>query len=415
MLLFKDEKEKFKDYVNSFRKKYIPKRYNQIHLVDELCNDEIDHYISISNRTDGKSFNYIQFFMKLSEDYDIKFILLSRNYSVRQSYMELIRKIVDISDAFKAEKLHFLNTQYYAKIYYDQKNIGAISDLNSATNLKYSSNYLQDFPIIIYDEFLAIEGDYLSDEWEKLKTIYGSINRIDNIPLIKYPKIFYLGNAVNFSSPILSNLNLYHKLEKHKMNTMRQYGNVIIEMNNNEYQNEHRNLRAFNEEEDPFTKGQFKVNKHMIATKADRNRLKSNRYICIVKLQVKYLRIDYNPDNMLIMLSIIGNSDDYDFNTEIKDNKDTSIYLKDSYYSNNEEKKHVNGLYLYDNSYSKDLITSNLRLFTLKIMKVIGQHYAKEKKKSAFDRNQEKYEQNYIERTKRNIYKKFINKEWLLW
>ena len=409
-MFFKSEKEKFKDYVDRFRRKYIPKRYNQIHLVDELMNDELDHYISISNRTDGKSFNYVQFFMQLSIDYDVKFILLSRNFSVRNSYMELIRKIVSLSDAFKPEKLNFLNTQYYAKILYDNKNIGAISDLNSATNLKYSSNYLQDFPIIIYDEFLAIEGDYLPDEWIKLKTIYGSINRVDDIPIIKYPKLFYLGNAVNFSSPILSHLNLFNKLEKHPINTMRQYDNVLLEMINNEYQNEKRNLRAFNEENDSFTRGQFEINKHNIATENDRKALAKNRYTLFIKLQFKYLRIDYNPDNMIIILSIIGSSDDYDFNSEVKDNKDDSIYLKKSYYSDLEEKKHINGLYLYDNDYSKDIITTNYLIYRLKLMKIIGQHYAQEKKNPPFDRMAEKYEQNYIDRTKKNILKKFLNR-----
>ena len=35
-------------YVNDFRKKYVPEKYNQISLVDELMNEDIDHYISIS-------------------------------------------------------------------------------------------------------------------------------------------------------------------------------------------------------------------------------------------------------------------------------------------------------------------------------------------------------------------------------
>lgn len=36
------------------KKKTLPK--NEKELLDELCNDEIDHYINISSRGDGKSF-----------------------------------------------------------------------------------------------------------------------------------------------------------------------------------------------------------------------------------------------------------------------------------------------------------------------------------------------------------------------
>ncbi|MDN6612724.1 MAG: hypothetical protein L0L09_14380, partial [Staphylococcus equorum] len=45
-------------FVSTYRKKYIPDKYNQIYMIDELMNSDIDHYISISNRSDGKSFNY---------------------------------------------------------------------------------------------------------------------------------------------------------------------------------------------------------------------------------------------------------------------------------------------------------------------------------------------------------------------
>lgn len=38
------------------KKKYLPEEFNQLELLDELCNDEIYHYISITSRGDGKSF-----------------------------------------------------------------------------------------------------------------------------------------------------------------------------------------------------------------------------------------------------------------------------------------------------------------------------------------------------------------------
>lgn len=54
------EIKEFQNFVTKFRKS-IPEQYNQIELVDHLMNTELDFYISISNRSDGKTFNYIAF------------------------------------------------------------------------------------------------------------------------------------------------------------------------------------------------------------------------------------------------------------------------------------------------------------------------------------------------------------------
>src|SRR5699024_9941720 len=109
----------------------------------------------------------------------------------------------------------------YVSLNYKDRTIAVISDLNNASELKYFSNYLKKFPIIIYDEFLTLQTDYLPDEWERLKTIYQSIDRIEKYPLIHKPKIFYFGNAVNFESPILHGLKIFNILEKHPINKAR--------------------------------------------------------------------------------------------------------------------------------------------------------------------------------------------------
>src|SRR5699024_6674248 len=128
------------------------------------------------------------------------------------------------------------------------KTIALISDLNNATELKYFSNYLKKFPIMVYDEFLALETDYLHDEWDRLKTIYQSIDRMESYQLIHKPKIFYFGNAINFESPILHGLKIFNILENHKINTAKIYHydfNIMLEINRNDNANEQRNVRAF--------------------------------------------------------------------------------------------------------------------------------------------------------------------------
>lgn len=407
----KTEEEKFKDMIEKFRIKNIPKRYNQIKLLDELCNDDVDHYISISNRSDGKSFNYLHALLHISSELGLGFILICRHYTVRMGYQRMIAKILDKSKIFNASDFVYARGDFYTTIYQKDKTIGLITDLNQATDLKYHSNFLEDFPIMVYDEFLALEGDYLIDEWDRLKTIYSSVNRksTDDIPYIKFPKIIYLGNAVNFSSPILAQLNLFNILEKHKINTMRIYGNVALEMNKNDNANNERNLRAFKEHDDSMTHGQFEINNFNIATESDKIRLKRNQFIIKVKLNNEFLLIKFNPDDFTIILSVTSYCSDYDFNLKLKDNKEGSVYLKESYFKENHIKNYYNGAYKFENNYSRDLITDGFLDYRfLDIKKIIRTYMIQNKDISGFDKKEMQYKQNYIEQTKKNLVKKFL-------
>src|SRR5690625_2397181 len=166
------EDQIFKDSLKKFRRDHIPKQYNQVRLLDELNNPEIDHFISISNRTDGKSINYVHALLKIVIDYDLGLTFLSRNMMLRTSYQELINDIIEISTIFDRRDFNFIRSQYYVSLNYKDRTIAIISDLNNASELKYFSNYLKNFPIMIYDEFLTLETEYLPDEWIRLKTIY---------------------------------------------------------------------------------------------------------------------------------------------------------------------------------------------------------------------------------------------------
>ena len=411
MALFtkKSNEEKYKAYLSNFREKHIPKRYNQLHLMTDLLNPNIDHYMSISNRADGKSYNHIHFLLNVSKEFGIGLTLVCRNYTVRDSYMEIIRKIADESPILESRRMQFRKTQFYTVVIYDDQELAIITDLNEATNLKYYSNYIQKFPIIVYDEFLALESDYLPDEWERIKTIYGSINRDEDIPYIRVPKLIYLGNAVNFSSPILANLDLYNALEKHKINTKRQYDNILLEMRMNKNANEIRNLRAFNEKKDDMTYGRFTVNAHKLATETDRKLINKNPRYIYVKLHKDFLKITYNKEERLILLSIIGFAEKYDFNMKLNDNRPESLFLNELYFDPDHYKKHDKGQFLYDNNHSKDMVTGGfLNLETLKISKIIKE-YEKLDNKDTFERREEVYKERYLERTKEHLYRSFFN------
>lgn len=376
--------QRYQKLLEIFRENHIPKRYNQVNLLDELNNPDIDHYMSISNRTDGKSFNYIHTLLYIAYEYDLGLTLLTRNMMLRSSYQDLLDSIIEVSNIFERGDFNFIRNQYYVRVDYKGKPIAVISDLNNATELKNFSAFLKNFPIIIMDEFLALETDYLPDEWQRLKTIYESIDRIEEYPLIKKPKIFYLGNAVNFDSPILHGLKMFNILENHPINTAKVYHydfHVMLEINRNDNANEKRNTRAFGGGDDAMTTARFESNPHNVATENDRAEIRINPRIIYVKLRHDYLKIWYRPDTMKVILSIeskINESHDdsfnlsYQYNMMLKDNRADSQYLNEKYYDERHIKRIDRGDYLFDNKFSKDYITSDYNgLNELRINKII--------------------------------------------
>lgn len=402
----------YQNYIEQFRKKHIPERYNQVKLLDHLNDPEIDHFISISSRTDGKSINYVHALLNIAIDYNLGLMFLSRNMMLRQSYQTLLEDIFDLSTVLNREDFSFIRTQYYVSLNYKKRTIAIIADLNSATELKYFSNFIKKFPIMIYDEFLAIESDYLSDEWIRLQTIYESIDRVEEYPLIYKPKIFYLGNAVNFESPILHGLEIFNILEQHPLNTMKVYKydfNIALEINRNENTNELRNTRAFGSKNDSMTTAQFQTNDFLIATENDKNHIKINPRTIFIKLKDDYLKIWFNPDDLTTILSIetTMTKDHYDYNQQLKDNTVSSIYLNESYYNENHIKKFDRGFYLFENNFSKNTITSeNNNLNWIRINKIIREYMRKDNQQNEIESKEQQFKDNYIEQTKRGLLKK---------
>src|SRR5699024_10318312 len=329
----------------------------------------------------------------------------------RVSYQQLNDEIIEISPIFDRKDFNFIRQQYYVTLNYKDKTIALISDLNNATELKYFSNYLKKFPIMVYDEFIALETDYLSDEWDRLKTIYQSIDRMESYPLIHKPKIFYFGNAINFESPILHGLKIFNILENHKINTAKIYHydfNIMLEINRNDNANEQRNVRAFGSTDDAMTTAQFETNDHNIATDNDRNEIKRNPRTFFVKLKNDYLKVWFNRDSLHVILSIESRiNEPYIYNLQLKDNKEDSIYLNQSYFDDDHIKKIDKGVYLFENNFSKNYITSDFyELNRLKINKLIREYLRTDNETLEIEAKEKQFQENYIEQTKKGLMKK---------
>src|SRR5690625_2826391 len=92
-----DPENVYKKFLDDFRKTQVPEQYNQLKLLYELNNPDIDHFMSVSSRTDGKSINYVHALLKIAIDYNLGLTFLSRNMMLRTSYQELINDIIEIS------------------------------------------------------------------------------------------------------------------------------------------------------------------------------------------------------------------------------------------------------------------------------------------------------------------------------
>lgn len=408
------QQKAYDKFVTKFRRQ-IPDQYNQIELVDDLMNEDIDFLISISNRSDGKTFNYISFFMRLAIEFDIKFVLISRHYTLRKAYRELIEKIAQEHPSFMSEELTERRTDDYIQMHYNGEGMCLITDLNNATDLKYHSNFMKDYPIIIYDEFLALESDYLTDEWDKLKTIYESIDRNHgNLPYLGIPKIVLLGNAVNFSSPLLANLNIYEDLQHHSkfaMNTKRQYDNIMLEMRRNDFSNEERNTRAFNSDNDSMTTGEFDFNTFNLADEPLRKHIAKNGNFFYIKTPVNYIKVMYNVGDYQANIKVVPYTDNYQFCTDVHDVEKDALFLKDTFYKDNHSKRYYNPSNLhFDNAYSKSFVLNEENYIDLNMNKIIKFHIKQENKRRGFTdfaRHEKVYDDNYIERTKKHLIKRF--------
>lgn len=365
------KKEEYLKKVDEFRDT-IPNTYNQINLVDELFNDDLDYYISISTRTDGKTFNYFAFFLMLAIEYDIKPLILSRHYTLRRAMEELVNEVLKEHTYFKEKTYDMYNrrTDDYLAIGIDDHDICAISDLNNASDLKLRSNFLKKFDIIIYDEFLTLPEDYSGDEYSKIKVIYQSMDRNHRSELknndyvqIKHPKIFLLGNAVNFDSPILANLDIFEKMENFKINTTRKFENVIMEIRKNENTNKKRNIRAFKGDgDDSSDSAQFNFKRYKLATKKIKNEILKNYDEFVVQDEQTFIKVTYDKDTFKMILKIIPYSNNPYYCTCLLDQTDKCTYLNEKYFNPDFLYIHEkNDIIYYENSYTKTYVLKKLQ------------------------------------------------------
>lgn len=369
--LFASEEEEYKFYLNEYRSKYLPAEYNQLELLDHLCDESLDHFMSITTRGDGKSFNYISAVAYLCYHLDMGCTLLVRHFTLQDKMRDLLEDIFSTIKWFNyPADYHVRSTSDYLIVSIGDKDIFLITDINNASDLKQSSAVLKNFPIILYDEFLTLTDDYVKNEYEKIRTIYKSIDRIKDRPYIKTPKCIYLANPVNFDSPLLPSLKIYNQLQTQEINTMKQYRNVLLELRRNDSRNDGKNTRAFPDEYDSDVTGQFQFSNYKLVS--DEEYLRDFQYSKSVKIKLpEKLMLHFIKNNGKMILSVERSDNTEQYCTELTDESEDCLYLTEKYYKQTFIKKHEKGLFYYKDSFSKTFVQRNNQLMSINLFKLL--------------------------------------------
>lgn len=343
--------------------KSIPEQYNHVKLLDYLTDDSVRLLMSITTRGDGKTYNYLLALIKISMQYnDFKFILLSRHFTLRSIYQDTLQEILMENFELSRKAIYFDNKQQYSIMYVNDQAICLLTELNSATDLKYSSTILKHYRLIVYDEFIALKGDYLPDEALRLKTIYESVARpVDNNDVLTTPKIMLLGNPVNFDSPLLSYFDLYRVLEKQKINTIEKHGDTVIER--------WKNLSSLNNiktdmftgsDDDSSYSGEFRTNEDLVVSAHDLTHFKNQ--VGVKMDNEQYLIIHYDEENNFYLEITYKKPKKIHFTTVLIGLQDNVKYLDDTYYSDVLAYDHNDGNISYANTFTITQFDNNPRL-----------------------------------------------------
>lgn len=358
--VFGSEKEQYKAVLKEYKDKYLPPEYNKLELLDELCNEDIDHYISITTRGDGKSFNYISALGYLAFNLDMPTLLLVRHWTLQQAMKNLVEEVLMTTGWCDPASITWETNTDYLICYVNFKELFLITDLNRASDLKQHSAVLRRFGIVCYDEFLTLPDDYVPNEYDKMRTIYKSIDRVKNRPFIKYPKCIYLGNPVNFGSPLLPSLNIFDHLQTHPINTIKQYGNVLLEMRRNEARNDGKNTRAFPDANDSDVTGEFQFDTYQLLTPSQYTQELQGATSFKIRLDGHLMLRVIKKNKIVLSVEKCDNKEQY---TMMMNNANNQRQLiTERFYKDNFHKRYEQGRIYYKDAFTKDYITQHEEL-----------------------------------------------------
>lgn len=350
----------FEKNINTVLAKYrktIPSKYNQLNFLDYLTDEDVDAIFSITTRSDGKTYGTLSALAALSAELGITTTIIIRHYDLRKAVMSNLAEIYQNTKFFDNKKMAFFMDTDIVTVSYKGQDAFYIVDLNSAGDLKNYASKLSKATITLYDEFLSVGGEYSSNEFLKFKTIFETMDRGEKEAL-KYTnnrrKAIFLANPVDFSSEFLDAFDLYRPIANQPLGTIKKYDNVVLELRKNVNGQEKKNNRIFKHVTDnESVTGKFAVNDWQLKEPHETD------FHFAVKSSDKYILVFCGQS---VILKVQGYStSDYVYNTEIKDNSSSSIFLDpEKYYREDMYRLYNKGKLFFANPFSKEYVLMNL-------------------------------------------------------
>lgn len=383
-------------------RKNIPDKYNQLEMMDYLDDNDSDLFFSITTRTDGKTFNYLYGLASLAESLQFTTLIIVRHAELRNAMIAQIEDVYRTMKTLDNDKMNIRLNYDVTSVTTDTATPFLIVDLNNANDLKNYSAILKQANIILYDEFLAVGGEYTNAEFKKWKVIFETMDRGESEGQ-RYTnnrrKAIFLANPVDFGSEFLAHYDMYEMLEKQPMNTVEKHGMIVLERRKNINAQEGKNNRIFNDDTNESITGDFYVNSWAI------NKPRDGDIPVVVKSREEYILIYPNRATGIPIISVKPYVDHYEFNTEAVDNSDNSEYLDPRrFYRDNYEKKYAKEEFHFENQYSKQLVLTNYP--TLNIGKVL--RHADIPDETDIDYQTKKFEYNEEAALKQRLLKQYL-------
>lgn len=393
----------FDKNVNSVLAKYrksIPAKYNQLFFLDYLTDPDVDAVFSITTRSDGKTYGTLSALAILAAELGITTTVIVRHYDLRKAMMTNIADVYNSNGYFDVKKMSLYMDTDIITVSYNKHDAFYIVDLNSAGDLKNFASRLSNSTLTLYDEFLAIGGEYAPAEFAKFKTIFETMDRGDKEAL-KYTngrrKAIFLANPVDFGSEFLEAFNLYRPIANQTLGTIKKYDNIVLEMRKNINGQKGKNNRIFkNVTENESVTGRFAINDWQIREP------KSTDFSFVIKTNDKFIVVFCGNCVILRVQAYI--SKDFTYNTDIKDNSTSSVFLDpEKFYRTDMSRLYTRGKLYFANPFSKEYVLTHYP--TLDFLKLAKKQKAKieniETQEAMFSESQEV-------RFKRSLLNKFL-------
>lgn len=353
----------------------IPEQYNQLEMLSFIYNDDIDISMSITSRSDGKTTNAGAALWELGVECDYKTIIILPSDYVQRGMTDDIIETIGIYTDYNPQEILLRKRKFATELTYKGHTVMALCNLDDAMELKHNKEFMSQFRLFWFDEFIRFSNSYRPDEVLRYQTLFDTMDKDFDSP---YPvKALFTGNPLNFDSPFFAEWDLYKVLAEHELNTSHVYSmdiedvddvfnvNILLEIRKNVEVNKMKAKKIFRDRSGSNS-GEFHFNTWHIERPSFHENYRQN----VVKVDDQNYIYVYQQDDKTY-LQVKAYARDVNCCLNIADIDENIPYVPDSFRKDNYRKLFINGAYYFLDAYSKNTIINTLNLSNLNFFKVL--------------------------------------------